>query len=377
MPRLKSLHDAGDRGVYSDLQWLYYFMEQSDPMIFSVIQRRRAAFLDCDWDIRRVASRRGADGEAVSDDGLAEEQAAYLREVYEGIDNFKEALGFLFTGFFRGFAHLEKHYGDDGEVVKLEAVEQWFWLREGMFGDWEYNQDAVSGRMHGIAIERGDFVVFESVPLNRMLSELYLRRAMGGGDWGSYLEVFGIRPLFLIGPPNATPAKELEYQAIAEAILSDGRGYLPNGADIKTVDGGGGKAPFADYLAYLDKMVALVGTGGILTMLAESGSGTLAGGAHEDSFQQIARGDAGVLSGVLQREVDTPMLAEAFPGWPVAAYFEFAPNDAGKAQKTAEDVEVLARAGYRVAADEVAEKTGYRVAAAPVVPVAPVMAGGV
>jgi hypothetical protein len=82
--------------------------------------------------------------------GLAEEQAAFLREVYEGIENFRDALAFLFTGFFRGYAHLEKHYGADGGLVeRLEPVEQWFWVRDGMFGDWEYNRNAVSGRLRG------------------------------------------------------------------------------------------------------------------------------------------------------------------------------------------------------------------------------------
>ena len=55
LQRPMSLLDAGERGEYSDLQWLYHFMEKSDPVIFSVLQRRRAALLDCDWDVRVVA----------------------------------------------------------------------------------------------------------------------------------------------------------------------------------------------------------------------------------------------------------------------------------------------------------------------------------
>jgi len=45
---------------------------------------------------------------------------------------------------------------------------------------------------------------------------------------------------------------------------------------VKYVDGGGtGRAPFRDHLDYLDRQITLLGTGGLLTMLAESGSGTL------------------------------------------------------------------------------------------------------
>ena len=54
MPRLVSLLEAGERGQYADLQWLYHYMERSDSMIASVLQRRRAALLSVDWDIRRV-----------------------------------------------------------------------------------------------------------------------------------------------------------------------------------------------------------------------------------------------------------------------------------------------------------------------------------
>jgi hypothetical protein len=189
LPKLVSLLEAGERGQYADLQWMYYYMERSDPMIFSILQRRRAALLDSDWDIRCVAPDingqssvvRGQLGEPApavgnpsggGDDVLAQEQVAYLREVYDGIENFRDALGFLFTGVFRGFAHLEKHFGDQGEIFRLEPVEQWFWVRDGMFGDWEYNENAVSGRMKGIPIQRENFVIFESLPLNRMLAVL-------------------------------------------------------------------------------------------------------------------------------------------------------------------------------------------------------------
>ncbi|MEI6150499.1 MAG: DUF935 family protein [bacterium] len=377
MPKVVSLLEAGERGQYSDLQWMYYYMERSDPMIFAILQRRRAALLDSDWDVRVPASvagnrdrkdpRDGSDSRdsaaqgMAPDDVLAEEQAACLREVYDGIENFKDALGFMFTGFFRGFAHLEKHYGENGEIQRLEPVEQWFWVRDGMFGEWEYNENAVSGRRRGVPIERENFVIFESVALNRMLALLYLRRNLSQKDWDSYLAVYGIPSVFLIGPPNTGEAKEKEYQAIAEEIISDGRGYLPNGSDIKYVTGGGNKAPFREHLEYIDRQIAMVGTGGLLTMLTESGSGTLAGGAHSDTFLQIARGDAVTLSGVLQREIDLPVLAQAFPGRPALAYFEFAPCIPDQASRVVQDVAQLGAAGLAVDPAEVSEKTGYRV----------------
>ena len=97
-----------------------------------------------------------------------------------------------------------------------------------------------------------------------------------------------------------------------------------------------------------------------MTMLAEAGSGTLAGNAHSETFLQIARGDAAALSEVLQRDIDLPLLTEAFPGWPVQAYFEFAPPAGGDTvSRVVQDAAALAGAGYAVERGELSEKTGY------------------
>ena len=57
-------------------------------------------------------------------------------------------------------------------------------------------------------------------------------------------------------------------------------------------------------------------------MLTESGSGTLAGSAHQEAFRQVANADAVTVAEALQRDFDKPLLEAAFPGWPVEAGFE-------------------------------------------------------
>ena len=367
LPKLLALLDSGERGQYADLQWFYHYMERSDAMVFSVMQRRRAALLACDWDIRQVADATAGDHRPQTTDHrpdrvLAEEQAAVLREAYDRIENLRDAVAFLFSGFFRGYAHMEKHYAASGMIQRLEPVEQWFWVRDGMYGDWEYNQNAVSGRNRGLSIDPGDFVILDTVALNRLLSVLYLGRTLTLKDWDSFLEVYGIPSVFLVGPPNTPEAKEEEYQRIAEQLIADGRGYLPYGSDIKYVNGGGNRPPFRERIEYLDRQITLVATGGLLTMLTQSGSGTLAGEAHTETFMQIARGDALTVSEVFQKHVDTPLLAEFFPGQPVLAYFEFAPPAGNEVSRVIEDAALLAKAGVRMDVEELSEKTGYRLA---------------
>jgi len=353
LPKLISLLETGERGAYADLQWFYHYMERSDAMIHAVIQRRRAALLACDWDIR-VSADEGADK------GLAEEQTAFLREAYDRVENFRDAVSFLFSGLFRGYAHLEKHIAQSGMVTRLEPVEQWFWVRDGLFGAWEYNQDARSGVARGVEVDFENFLVFESVPLNRMLAVLYLRKNLSQKDWDSFLEVYGIPSIFLVGPPNTPETKEAEYHKVAQEIMSDGRGYLPNGSDVKFVNGGGNNPPFLEHIDYIDRQITLAATCGLLTMLAEAGSGTLAGNAHTDTFLQIARGDAALLSGLFQEQFDTPLLREYFPNQPILAYFEFAPPAADEVSRVVKDAVELAKAGVRIDLRELEEKTGYK-----------------
>ena len=353
LPKLVSLLEAGERGAYADLQWFYHYMERSDAMIHAVIQRRRAALLACDWDIRV-----SADEDA--DKGLAAEQAAFLREAYDRVENFRDAVSFMFSGFFRGYAHLEKHFAASGMVTRMEPVEQWFWVRDGIFGAWEYNLDAKSGVGRGESVDFQNFLVFESVPLNRMLAVLYLRKNLSQKDWDSFLEVYGIPSIFLVGPPNTPETKEAEYHAVAQEIMSNGRGYLPHGSDVKFVNGGGNKPPFLEHIDYIDRQITLAATGGLLTMLAESGSGTLAGNAHSDTFLQIARSDAALLSGLFQEQFDTPLLREYFPDQPILAYFEFAPPAADEVSRVVKDAVELAKAGVRMDLAELEEKTGYK-----------------
>ncbi len=353
LPKLVSLMESGERGAYADLQWFYHYMERSDAMIHAVIQRRRAALLACDWDIRV-----SADEDA--DKSLAAEQSAFLREAYDRVENFRDAVSFMFSGFFRGYAHLEKHISPSGMVTRLEPVEQWFWVRDGLFGSWEYNQDARSGVGRGVPVDFQNFLVFESVPLNRMLAVLYLRKNLSQKDWDSFLEVYGIPSIFLVGPPNTPETKEAEYHAVAQEIMSNGRGYLPHGSDVKSVNGGGNKPPFLEHIDYIDRQITLAATGGLLTMLAESGSGTLAGNAHSDTFLQIARSDAALLSGIFQEQFDTPILSEYFPDQPILAYFEFSPPAADEVSRVVKDAVEFAKAGVRMDLRELEEKTGYK-----------------
>ena len=310
-----SMIEQCERGKCADAQWFYQAMERSDALITTVVMRRRAALLSCDWQVREE--------EKPTDAVLAREQAAALRDAYDLVENLREAVAFLATAVFRGYAHVEKHFAAKGVVTRLEPVEQWFWCRKGMFGEWTYNRQAKSGVDEGEKVTRENFVLVEApCALDRVLSVQYFRRNLALTDWSSYLDVYGIPSVFFIGPEGATAEKEAAFLEIASRLVKDGRGYLPYGSDVKFVSGGGaGRPPFMDNLTYLDRQIALVGTGGLLTMLTESGSGTLAGSAHSEAFRQVAQADAVLVSEAMRRDFDRVFLRDNFPDYPVEAGF--------------------------------------------------------
>ena len=352
--RAANLLEDGERGAYADLQWLYRSIEMQDATLGALIERRTAAIQRMDWDVK---TRGDVPREKTA---VAEKQAAALREVYDGIGNLSAALEFMVLASFRGYAHLEKVYVD-GRLKELAPVDQWFWVRQGIYGTWQLNRDGKPGARTGEEVPLERFVIREvSRPVNRVALIAFVRKGLSQKDWDAFIETFGIPAVFVIMPPDVPSGKEEEYLETADAVVSDARGALPHGSDIKTVDNGArGNNPFKDHLAYQDEQIILRGTGGKLTMLAESGSGTLAGGAHSDTFDQIAQAEAAEISELLRKQIDAAVIEAVTPGERAWAYFEIAANEEMDPSAIVADSVAMQGAGLGVDREWLEEKTGY------------------
>jgi hypothetical protein len=372
--RCVTLLEQYQRGEMADPQWVYFFIEQSDADLFAILERREAAILQLDWDIK-IVSEKGwgremgvGEGDARRqdfDEGLAAEQASALREAYEGIDNLYEAISHLQLATFRGFAHCEKYRNADGDLYHLELVDQWNVVRDLLRGRWKYNPDALSTTFDGISddnlIDPADFLIRErDRHVNRLALLKFIRTNLSEKDWDAFIEIYGIPSGVVIGPAGVPSDKENEYEAAAQAIAEGGSGYLPNGSDYKPNTLPGGTAPFRPRLDFLTEKLVLAGTGGLLTMLAQSGSGTLAGGAHQQAFETIARAEARKISELFQRQLDREIIEHHFPGCAVLAYFELAAHEPLDPGAIADHAQRFAAAGYRIDLAQLAEKSGYR-----------------
>ena len=347
------------RGRFSELMWLFGapFMgiEQTNPIYMTIILRRRAALKRMDWDVRI--------SEEYADDQQAQEQQAALVAAYERIDNLKAAIDHLQMANFRGFAHCAVMPGE------LAPVDQWNVARNGSRGGWRYNPEAkdVAFEALGEAMDMNpeQYLIREvDLPVGRIALLNDLANSLADKDWNAFVDIYGIPAWLLIGPPNLSDDKRAAFEEAAEKIAEGGSGFLPNGSAAQCADSPRGVNPFEARMRYLNEMLVLAGTGGLLTVLSQSGSGTLAGNAHQEAFDTLAAGDAADISEVFQRQHDRRVLAAEnllLPGQKAKAWFVLDAKQETDVGDAVDQIQKLAAVGYVIKPEQVKEITGYDV----------------
>lgn len=124
-----------------------------------------------------------------------------------------------------------------------------------------------------------------------------------------------------------------------------------------------GVNPFREHPAYQDEQVVLRGTGGNLTMIAAStGLGSTVAELQERVSDEIAQAEAEEISALFQQSLDPELLLqEGFGDAPPLAYWELAARDEQDQTAFIDGAVKLRRAGYEVAARQIAEVTGYQI----------------
>lgn len=153
--------------------------------------------------------------------------------------------------------------------------------------------------------------------------------------WDAFLEVFGIPNIFLEMPPATPEEKALEFDAVVQRLIGEGRGTIPNGAKFHTVETSKDNT--------------------------QSGSGTLAGNAHRDSFSRLCAAAARSISAAINRQFLRPALEAAFPGQPVLVKFELAPKPVDDRKQVADLLSALNSAGWMPNDETVSEMMNFEV----------------
>lgn len=355
LSRIVAMEEAAARGDHGDLQWLWRQMEETDVTVASAVSKRLSYIEALDWEIRTIEN---------SDAILAAEQETVLRYAYERVQNLQEAAKLIAYANFTGFTMLEKIRTGYGPFIqRLEYVPCQHWTFRPESKTWHFNPEARSGFRGGEAADPARLVIHEApTPLFKPICRHFFAKQLALADWDTALENGANQAVFMIGPPGTTEAKEQEYMTMAEKLTSNMRGYLPPGSDIKVTDlAARSKLPYFDRIEYSDRQIVMAATGGLLTMLAQSGSGTLAGNAHSETLVGLARADAAAISEVFQRQFDREVLKAFFPGEAIAVYFKF---DIPRAEETMaqliEATSALSWAGYRINQEQLEEKLGLK-----------------
>lgn len=365
-----SLLERGQRGDLALLQWTYRFIERRHPTLSALISRCEAPLLNFECQVK-IKADLPANSNSTATAAMARAQQQTLQDAYDRIDNLRQAIQFLAHADFQGYAHLQKHYDADGAVSHLETLDPWCLCRDGLYGDWFWNPDSRSlttpalvlgeeHRLGGGLLPLEDFLIRTVArPIDEIALINFVRSNLCEKDWDAFIEIYGLPGGVVVMPGNVPPGKEAEYQTAALLVAQGGSGAIPAGSDYKPNDSPRAVDPFSPRLQHLDQQLILAGTGGKLTMLAESGSGTLAGGAHSDTFHEIAQSRAREISEVFQRQFDAAILAARHPGEPPLVYFELSARDEASVSDLVQNLVALAGAGKQANTQWLNEITGY------------------
>jgi len=357
--RVWSIERASQLGMWADFQWLLRFVIREDGLMLALVNRWQAEVGKLEWDVESYSEDELPPGCTKAE---ADEQAKAMRRCYRQITNLRHAVEFLSMAKFHHFAHLEIVTDDAGNVCKLEPVKQWHWKRKSEDGPWCYDAAAYQS-FAGVEVDPA-IIVVRTVEhyVGRLFLRAYLAKNGGQRAWQEFVQVYNLLSLIIIGPPNVPKEQEGEYRTAAERISQGGgSGYLPNGSDAKSFEGSRQAPPAPPYIEHWDQQITLAVTGGLLTSLAMSGSGTLAGGAHADVFAALAEWEGVDIADCLDRQLTPRMLEPNFPGRPKLCRFVLSIRQAKDPAALADIILKISQAGFVLDAKQVSEVTSFSV----------------
>ena len=368
--KVRRLYELYREGKYADVQLAWDALEEYDDMLGTVLNRRQSALGEMEWDVLIDAR---AVGEDAAMQALAEEQQDFITRRLRAVENLSDAIKWLGLADFRRYSALEVLTAGGGE--RWLPIHHWLLCRPALEGAWCYNENAETSCTRVEPIDMSAVLLREVArPIDLVAMYLISAKEAAVDGWDSFLEVFGNPALFFKMPPGTSDDQRNEYAAIINEISSDGGGVYPDGGEIHTVETSAANADaFSSRAEWCDKALVRRATGGLLTVLAESGSGTLAGSAHMEAFRQIAANDAISIAECINRQYVRRRLAAQFPGQPVLVYFTLTPPVINDRAATVNMLCQLAGQRWRATDEAVSEEVGVEVHTEEAAPQPPMM----
>lgn len=299
-------------GAYAEQQWIWEQMERYDAMLMTCITKRDDALSKYDWSITVKPDLDDRDSllPRASSAPLPTCATPSLTWTRPSPPCPRRPAGT--TNSWQPYA--------DSDGLHLLPIDNWLMCRDGYRGPWGYNPNAQFGRYRGEAlpVPLDDLILrLHPRPIDMPAQMLVLNRSTTLAQWDVFLERLGTPPAFFVLPPDCSEELRQEYIKMSAMCYSAATGVIDHDSDIKSIPISQTSVDLFDrrYKVATEE-IAMLTTAGKLTVMTESGSGTLAGGAQADGFADWAGGEASSIASVLTVQLVNRVLDEYHPGQP-------------------------------------------------------------
>lgn len=295
--------------------------------------------------------------DAADDSPEAQRQKNALEEFYHSVNGLQQSFGQLASAMFYGYAHLQ--YIEDSWGRRFEFIPQRYWVRPGELNQWQFNPQCYIGVDTGESVEEETLVVMEHrYPILFPAARASFERNHAKITWDNHMDRYGSAPVIINAPKDASPAVMDAMERACEQLKSGASVVLPPESPAAPLNASNiNENYFLSRINMADKDQVRFVMAGTLTVLNESGSGTLAGSAHTDSWNAVVSAVCSKVAEAFNTAISPLILGDGEPLARLHITFDTVQTPLQKA----EEIAALADGGVRPEKTEIEEKIGMSI----------------
>ena len=295
--------------------------------------------------------------DAADDSPEAQRQKNALEEFYHSVNGLQQSFGQLASAMFYGYAHLQ--YIEDSWGRRFEFIPQRYWVRPGELNQWQFNPQCYIGVDTGESVEDETLVVMEHrYPILFPAARASFERNHAKITWDNHMDRYGSAPAIINAPKDASPAVMDAMERACEQLKSGASIVLPPESPAAPLNASNiNENYFLSRINMADKDQVRFVMAGTLTVLNESGSGTLAGSAHTDSWNAVVSAVCSKVAEAFNTAISPLILGDGEPLARLHITFDTVQTPLQKA----EEIAALADGGVRPEKTEIEEKIGMSI----------------
>lgn len=295
--------------------------------------------------------------DAADDSPEAQRQKNALEEFYHSVNGLQQSFGQLASAMFYGYAHLQ--YIEDSWGRRFEFIPQRYWVRPGVLNEWQFNPQCYIGVDTGESVEDETLVVMEhQYPILFPAARASFERNHAKITWDNHMDRYGSAPVIITAPKDASAAVMDALERACEQLKSGASIVLPPDCKAEPLKASNiNENYFLSRINMADKDQVRFVMAGTLTVLNESGSGTLAGSAHTDSWNAVVSAVCSKVAEAFNTAISPLILGDGEPLARLHITFDTVQTPLQKA----EEIAALADGGVRPEKTEIEEKIGMSI----------------